>query len=118
MLGSQKLFPNESTFHRCFNVRDIQAIDHVRPYLEHEVFQTTMTAVSYAIYNTLGPGHRSISQHDIYTLRGEAITMLRQSIADSNLNGAVVLSILYLVLLEVSLVFLLERSELIDSRCY
>lgn len=82
----------------------MQAIDAIRPYLEHEVFENTLACISHALFN-LRAGIDNNKSRDVLLYRGKALAALRSQLDAPRIHSATLLSMAYMVLLEVSSIF-------------
>ena len=93
------------SFYECLNVHNIQSLDLLRPYLEHDVFRNTFAALAYTFSQvregTLKPTKSMLIQ--LLSYRGEALSVLRKRLDDPNVDEPVLLSILFFIMLEVLL---------------
>lgn len=102
ILGTQQLFPGFQEFTKCFNIHDVQAISVIRPYLDQEVFKSTLASLSYGLASFY-VGTEITTSKELLLHRGKAITLLRSHLDAGQAHSAVLLSILYMIMLEVSI---------------
>lgn len=78
----------------------VSALPHIRPYLDDDVFQQTIAAVTY-VFHQARAGARKLGSKDIFWHRGQALKVLRQRLDDPHIDSAIILSVLFFIILEV-----------------